>query len=134
MDSRDSIWSSTVRIPHGGTGKIYANNPSEGVRMERFIGTLVDAIRLACRCDPYYDSFGFLQVPQNVQGPDALDWRQGVNGNTGEVLGKYRFVPQRAIWQVRVESSGCLLEIEFPRLGPALWALDRFGRALESRG
>ena len=134
MDCHDSTWSSTVRVPHGGTGKIYAKNPDDGTRMEEFITALVNATRLTCRCDPYYDSFGFLQVPQGTQGPDALEWRQLVNGNTGTVLGEYRFEPRRAIWQVRMECSGCRIEIEYTRLGPALWALDKFGRALEGCG
>ena len=131
MDCHDSTWSSTVRIPHGGIGKIYANNPTDGTRMAGVIATLVNAIRSANRSNVTYDSFGFLEVPQDIQGPDALEWRQGVNGNTDAVLGEYRFVPQRATWQIRIEWSGCLLEIEFPRIGPALWALNRFGRALE---
>ncbi len=133
MDCRDGTWSSTVRIPHGGIGKIYANNPADGARMEGYIAAEVNAIRSANRSDVTYDSFGFLEVPQDIQGPNALEWRQGVNGNTDAVLGEYRFVPQRATWQIRIEWSGCLLEIEFPRIGPALWALDKFGRALEER-
>ena len=108
MDCRDGTWSSTVRIPHGGIGKIYANNPADGARMEGYIAAEVNAIRSANRSDVTYDSFGFLEVPQDIQGPNALEWRQGVNGNTDAVLGEYRFVPQRATWQIRIEWSGCL--------------------------
>ena len=93
MDCHDSTWSSTVRIPHGGIGKIYANNPTDGTRMAGVIATLVNAIRSANRCDVTYDSFGFLEVPQDIQGPDALEWRQGINGNTDTVVGG---VPLRA--------------------------------------
>ena len=134
MDYHDSIWSSTVRVPHGGTGKIYANNPADGARVESFIATLVSAIRSASRCDPLYDSLGFLEAPPDIQGPNALKWRQLTNGNTVTVLGEFRFEPMQATWQIRIERSGCRLEIEFPRIGPALWALNRFGRALEGRG
>lgn len=134
MGCYDSAWSSTVRIPHGGIGKIYANDPAEGIRMERFIGTLINAIRSADRCDPSYDGLGFLEAPPDTQGPNALKGSTLVNGNTDTVLGEYRFEPQRATWQIRIARSGCRLEIEFTRLGPALWALNRFGRALEERG
>ena len=133
MDSRDSIWSSTLRIPHGGTGKIYADNPSECARMEGFIAAEINVINSTSRCDPWYDSGGFLDAPPDIQGPNALEWRQLENGNTDAVLGEYRFEPQRAIWQIRMEWSGCQLEVEFPRVGSALWALNRFGRALEER-
>ena len=131
MDCHDSAWSSTVRVPHGGGGKIYANNPADGTRMAGFIAAEVNAIRPASRCDPSYDSLGFLEVPPDIQGPNALEWRQLANGNTDVVLGEYRFEPKQATWQTRIEFPGGRLEIEFPRLGPALWALDRFGRALE---
>ena len=134
MDCRDGIWNSTVRVPHGGIGKIYANNPADGARMEGFIAAEVNAIRSASRCDPWYDSSGLLEAPPDIRGPNALEWRQLANGNTDTVLGEYRFEPRRAAWQVRIERSGCLLEIEFPRIGSALWALSRFGRALEERG
>lgn len=131
MECHDSAWSSTVRIPHGGIGNIYADNPTDGVRMERFIAAEVHAIRSAGRCNPSYDSLGFLEAPPDTQGPDALEWSPLVNGNTDAVLGEYRFEPRRATWQIRMEWSGCRLEIEFPSVGPALWALNKFGRALE---
>ena len=134
MDCHYCAWSSTVRIPHGGIGKIYANNPADGTEMAGVVAALVNAIRSANRCEDTYDSGGFLEVPPDIQGPNALEWRQLGNGNTGAVLGEYRFVPQRALWQIRIEWSGCLLEIEFPRIGSAFWALAKFGRALEERG
>ena len=134
MDCHDSIWSSTVKVPHGGIGKIHANIPTDGARMKGFIATEISVIMSASRCDPWHDSLGFLEVPPDIRGPSALEWRQLENGSTDAVLGEYRFEPQRATWQIRMERSGCMIEIEFPRVGPALWALNRFGRALEEHG